>query len=130
MGIVGELTDLQVVVGEDFLTALDLYVMVAGAGAPAHKGFLIAPTRQGQNPSRSGQTAIPDVVDEPVHDFQFGPQHLGVTEVGIPLLGVGVNLKEDSEHFLILPAADRHARHALALGNATSAARRSRRRDS
>jgi hypothetical protein len=53
----------------------------------------VQPAGQGKNPSLARQALVTDVVNETVDLLEFGPQHLGVIEVGVPSIRFGCTSK-------------------------------------
>src|ERR1700722_1972958 len=86
------------IVEKDFGSAFFLDCMMAHVGTPTPHGFLIPPPRKRQNPALARQALVSNIVHKTVDLLQFWPQHLGVGEIGIPLLRLGVHFKDHREH--------------------------------
>jgi hypothetical protein len=87
-----------VIVEEDFFPAFLLDLVMLRLGAPADQCLLIVPVREGEDPSLAGEALVPDVVDEALHPLQLRPEDLGESQVGVPLLLLGMNFEQDREH--------------------------------
>src|SRR3981081_1021998 len=85
----------EVIILQDLESTLRLYGMMLCIGPPADQRLLIFPVGKRKNPSLPSETAITDVVDEPLDFLQHRPQSFRVVEVGVPLLCLGPHFKED-----------------------------------
>jgi len=81
-----------------FSSCATLLLLVPVATVVFDYRFLVPPCRKGQNPTRPAQARKALVVEEPVDLLQFGPQHLGVAEIGVPLLRSRVHFEDHGEH--------------------------------
>ncbi len=101
LGVLGDLADPQVVVGEDLAATLLLHLMMLHGRAPSDDRLLVAPSRQRQDPTFADQALVADVVDETVDLLQLGPQHLGVGQVFVPSLFPGPDFEDHGKHRLL-----------------------------
>jgi hypothetical protein len=81
------------IVQKNFRAALLLDFVVPHSRTPADHGLLIAPTRKRENPPLAGEAAVADIVDKSIHLLQLGPEHFGIAEIAVPLLGLRMNFK-------------------------------------
>ena len=73
------------VIEQDFGTAFFLYHVMAHGDPPSNYRFFVTPARQRKDPSISRQAFIADVVYKAVDAFQFGPKHLGIAQISVPV---------------------------------------------
>ena len=92
--ILCELTDAQMVVEEDMRPRFSLRLVVPHRRAPADNGLLVAPDRERQHPAVARQTLVKNVVNETVDPIQFRPQHLGIGEIDLPLVGFRMDFED------------------------------------
>jgi hypothetical protein len=93
-GIMRDLTDAQMVVEQDFGASLLLRHVMPHRRTPADHGFFVTPTGQREKPSLARQALITNVVNKAVDPLQLGPQHLGVAEIGVPLVRLWMHLED------------------------------------
>ena len=82
------------IVPKYFTPASLLHHVMPGMRAPADQCFLVTPARQRKEPSLASQAAIADVVNEAGDFLQFGREHLGETEITVPMIGFRMDFEE------------------------------------
>src|SRR4029077_16153509 len=86
------------VIQKNLPTAFLLYLMMPHLCAPTNDRFLVAPTGKRQNPALARKATVADIIDETVHSLQLRPKHLGIAQIGVPLIRFRVNLKKNRKH--------------------------------
>src|SRR5215212_2627650 len=82
--------------------------MMAGLGSPANQRLFITPGRKREYPSFPGEAAIAHIIDKAFDLFQFGLEHLALVKIGIPLIRVRLDFKNDRKHGSFLAAEASH----------------------
>src|SRR4051812_31192265 len=82
--------------------------MMAGLGSPANQRLFIPPGRKREYPSFPGQAAIAHIIDKALDLFQFGLEHLALVKIGIPLIRLWLDFKNNRKHGSILAAEASH----------------------